>query len=208
MTTALLSDASPNQSVRRLARTSVRPTLPQPRSGSPFRMRGLDRLVLHDAAAPVRDVQPLERTPSVGRRCSAESHPRDLAVTCPAGARRARTASGVEPDRKRHLMISSARANTGGGMVRPRALAVLRLITSSNFVGCSTGRSAGLAPLRMRLHVRRPVPIHTRQIDPVAHEVHGPHKVRGVRTSPAFGSVPRGRRSAVPEPKTSHPGTP
>ena len=37
---------------------------------------------------------------------------------------------------------SSARAGTS----RPRALAVLRLITSSNLVGCSTGKSAGLAP--------------------------------------------------------------
>src|SRR4029453_11935717 len=35
-----------------------------------------------------------------------------------------------------------------GGIVRPRACAVLRLITSSNLVGCSTGRSAGLAPFR------------------------------------------------------------
>ncbi len=34
-------------------------------------------------------------------------------------------------------------------MVRPSALAVLRLITSSNFVGCSTGRSPGLAPCRI-----------------------------------------------------------
>ena len=31
-------------------------------------------------------------------------------------------------------------------MVSPRALAVLRLMTSSNPVACSTGRSAGLAP--------------------------------------------------------------
>src|SRR2546427_11400640 len=31
----------------------------------------------------------------------------------------------------------------------PRALAVFRLMTSSNFVGCSTGRSAGLAPFRI-----------------------------------------------------------
>src|SRR5947209_1494508 len=31
--------------------------------------------------------------------------------------------------------------------VSPRALAVLRLMTSSNLVGCSTGKSAGLAPL-------------------------------------------------------------
>ena len=35
-------------------------------------------------------------------------------------------------------------------MVRPSALAVLRLMTNSNVVGCKTGRSAGLAPLRFR----------------------------------------------------------
>src|SRR4029453_17455631 len=35
------------------------------------------------------------------------------------------------------------------GIVRPRALAVLRLITNSNLVGCSTGRSAGFAPLKI-----------------------------------------------------------
>jgi len=43
----------------------------------------------------------------------------------------------------------SARRRRDGGIVRPRALAVLRLIASSNFVGCSTGRSAGFAPLRI-----------------------------------------------------------
>jgi hypothetical protein len=31
----------------------------------------------------------------------------------------------------------------------PKSLAVLRLMTSSNLVGCSTGRSPGLAPLRI-----------------------------------------------------------
>src|SRR5262249_27282609 len=42
---------------------------------------------------------------------------------------------------------SSARASTDGGIARPSALAVLRLITKSNFVGCSTGRSeGGLSP--------------------------------------------------------------
>ena len=52
----------------------------------------------------------------------------------------------------RHIaywMTSSARPSTDCGIVRPRALAVLRLITSSNFVGCSTGRSPGLAPFRI-----------------------------------------------------------
>ena len=33
-------------------------------------------------------------------------------------------------------------------IVSPSAFAVLRLITSSNFVGCSTGRSAGFAPFQ------------------------------------------------------------
>jgi hypothetical protein len=31
-------------------------------------------------------------------------------------------------------------------MTKPSALAVLRLITNSNLVGCSTGMSAGFAP--------------------------------------------------------------
>ena len=49
-----------------------------------------------------------------------------------------------------YSITSSARASTVGGISRPSALAVLRLITSSNFIGCSTGRSAGFAPVRMR----------------------------------------------------------
>jgi hypothetical protein len=48
-----------------------------------------------------------------------------------------------------HWSTSSACKRMLGGMVRPRALAALRLITNSNLVGCSTGRSAGLAPLRI-----------------------------------------------------------
>jgi hypothetical protein len=43
----------------------------------------------------------------------------------------------------------SARSRNDSGIVRPRALAVFRLTTSSNLVGCSTGRSAGLPPLRI-----------------------------------------------------------
>ena len=35
------------------------------------------------------------------------------------------------------------------GIVKPSAFAVLRLITSSNFVGCSTGRSPGFAPFKI-----------------------------------------------------------
>src|SRR5262249_26370557 len=46
-------------------------------------------------------------------------------------------------------MTWSARASTDCGIVRPSALAIFRLMSSSNVVGCSTGRSAGLAPLRI-----------------------------------------------------------
>ena len=40
----------------------------------------------------------------------------------------------------------SARASNVGGTIRPSASALLRLITSSNLVGCSTGISATLTP--------------------------------------------------------------
>src|SRR5215472_13136080 len=49
-----------------------------------------------------------------------------------------------------HSITSSARARSEGGTVRPSAFAVLRLMTSSNFVGAWTGSSPGLAPRKMR----------------------------------------------------------
>src|SRR5262249_19146706 len=49
-----------------------------------------------------------------------------------------------------HSITSSARASSIGGTSRPSALAVLRLMTSSYFVGACTGRSAGFSPFRMR----------------------------------------------------------
>jgi hypothetical protein len=54
-------------------------------------------------------------------------------------------------NRATYSMTASAPASRTLGTVRPRSLAVLRLITSSNFVGAWTGRSAGFAPRRMRL---------------------------------------------------------
>src|SRR3979490_751379 len=47
-----------------------------------------------------------------------------------------------------YSITSSARASSIGGTSRPSALAVLRLITNSNLVGCSTGMSAGFVPRR------------------------------------------------------------
>jgi hypothetical protein len=48
----------------------------------------------------------------------------------------------------------SARARKDSGMVSPSALAVFRLTTRSNLLGCSTGRSSGLMP-RRTLTIRR-----------------------------------------------------
>ena len=58
-------------------------------------------------------------------------------------------AAGVQFPWSGHSMIWSARSSSDGGIVRPRALAVLTLIISSNLAGRSTGRSDGLAPLRI-----------------------------------------------------------
>src|SRR5262249_45507759 len=49
-----------------------------------------------------------------------------------------------------HSITSSARARSGGGISRPSARAVLRLMISSTLVDCWTGRSAGFSPLRIR----------------------------------------------------------
>jgi hypothetical protein len=54
------------------------------------------------------------------------------------------------PCSRLYLITSSAWKRMCGGMVRPRAFAVFKLMTSSNFMGCSTGRAAGLLPFRMR----------------------------------------------------------
>src|SRR5262245_59165876 len=49
-----------------------------------------------------------------------------------------------------HSITSSARASRVEGTSRPSTLAAWALITSSNLLACMTGKSAGLAPLRMR----------------------------------------------------------
>ncbi len=48
-----------------------------------------------------------------------------------------------------YLMTLSARTSTFGGIVRPICFAAVRLIMNSNFIGCSTGRSAGFLPFRI-----------------------------------------------------------
>jgi hypothetical protein len=66
--------------------------------------------------------------------------------------------AGIDPSplcansahRRSYSITSSARAKTAGARGRSSAFAVFRLITNSNLLACSTGRSAGFAPLRTR----------------------------------------------------------
>ena len=48
-----------------------------------------------------------------------------------------------------HSITSSTRTRNDSGIVSPSALAVVRLTTRSNFVGCSTGISPGFVPRRI-----------------------------------------------------------
>src|SRR5215470_8855047 len=53
-----------------------------------------------------------------------------------------------------HLITLSALASTVGGIARPICFAVLRLITNSNFLGCSTRQVAGLGAFENLIDVR------------------------------------------------------
>jgi hypothetical protein len=52
-----------------------------------------------------------------------------------------------------YSITSSAMASMPGGTVRPSALALLRLMTSSNLVCCTIGKSAAFFPLENPTHV-------------------------------------------------------
>src|SRR5262249_53960638 len=76
------------------------------------------------------------------------SHPFGLRVHCERPCRRA--AELRDELAAFHSITSSARASSIGGTSRPIALAVFRLITSSNLVGAWIGRSPGFSPFRIR----------------------------------------------------------
>src|SRR5262249_53072079 len=66
------------------------------------------------------------------------------------GKRCHKDGKGEHEERQRgHLITSSASISRDGGTVILSAAAVFRLMTSSNFIGCSMGRSAGLVPFRI-----------------------------------------------------------
>src|SRR5450759_524819 len=90
-----------------------------------------------------------------GGRDVEEAHGRHRRILRARGERpkirrcRRRAAESQDELAPPHSITSSARASSVGAISRPIALAALRLMTSSNVVGCWTGKSAGLAPLRI-----------------------------------------------------------
>ena len=57
--------------------------------------------------------------------------------------------TGEQNGQVRYWITSSARSKRDCGIVKPSALAVVRLITNSNLVGCAIARSPGFAPRRI-----------------------------------------------------------
>src|SRR5712691_9665331 len=79
--------------------------------------------------------------------CPVISFLRRCAYIKKHGERAAEQSDELAPS---HSITSSAVASSVGGTVRPSILAVWWLMIRSNFDACTTGRSVGFSPLRMR----------------------------------------------------------
>jgi hypothetical protein len=65
------------------------------------------------------------------------------------GRRESRVPAAPAALSRPYSITSSARSKKDSGIVKPSALAVVRLMTRSNLVGCCTGKSAGFVPRRI-----------------------------------------------------------
>jgi hypothetical protein len=116
-----------------------------------------------------RPWSPIPPTPSGGVRSGASASD-DSSISRAA----ARAASGhaaaappISPEVAAvHSITSSARARRNDGSVNPMSRAALALTISSNLVGCSTGMSAGFAPLRILLAERASARNESRKCGP------------------------------------------
>ena len=72
-----------------------------------------------------------------------------------------------------YSITSSAVTSSVFGTVKPRAVAVFLLISSTNLTGCWTGRSPGLAPFRMTISVGRGTPEQVERIHPIGEQSAG-----------------------------------
>src|ERR1700738_1751069 len=97
----------------------------------------MDRSAVREAAMQNGDPRPFLRMRDCREQCG--KRPRDR-----------RAAEEAQQLTASHSITSSARARIEGGTVMPSALAVLRLTNRPNVLACWTGRSAGLAPARIR----------------------------------------------------------
>src|SRR6516162_7227986 len=121
--------------------------------GEPRKLLYVSRPLPHDDniatlnVAKVTQARPQSHGSTKLRSETQEPNNRDFHLRL--RARRERPRSGAAEQRDElaslHSITSSAATSRFCGSVTPRAFAVLRLITSWNLVGCSTGRSAGLA---------------------------------------------------------------
>src|SRR6476661_8155942 len=105
----------------------------------------LGRATIHQVAARALAVISFERRVEALMpfivACPVISFLRPCAYTMKRGERAAEQRDELAPPH--HSITSSARCCKNQGTSRPSALAVLRLMTSSNFEGCTTGKSAG-----------------------------------------------------------------
>src|SRR5262249_2199893 len=110
-------------------------------TGGPFLQpeEAIERQCGHFHAATLYRLLPAHEFNQVRSAQRARSYEGIERVANPTAARRS-----CRVGRARYSITLSARWSTDGGIVSLSALAVFRLMTSSNLVGCSTGRSAGL----------------------------------------------------------------
>jgi hypothetical protein len=80
-------------------------------------------------------------------RITPESRPERFVMPCRTSATRRH--KQCSKGGASYSITSSAVICMISGTVRPSALAVLRLMTSSNFVGCTTGKSPALSPFNI-----------------------------------------------------------
>ena len=81
---------------------------------------------------------------------TAKSHVRSYSETGHVQCKRSCPLSAKSGHSDIHSISASAPCCMPNGTSRPSDFAVLRLMIRSNLVGACTGRSSGLAPLRMR----------------------------------------------------------
>src|SRR5262249_26159304 len=104
------------------------------------RGRGFESLTLHHLTSHA----PTERFRAIGAFRGGSTQERPGSACGPGRSVSSASAADLGRD---YSMISSICASNAGEIVNPSACAVFRLITAWSLVGCSTGRSAGLAPL-------------------------------------------------------------